>query len=246
MVASDVGPEFATTRHVLLTLGTFMSESGGSCFPSTRKIAVSTALSERSVCTHLKIAEQAGWIKIFENTGQGQAHKRNSYQASIPKKALKEVQHVEAEGAERDSAAYQKGTEPLSKGTEPDDKKALKEVQSNISVNRPKNIPPDASALFVFYVQEIQPSRKSKNRAVKNIAKYLKRGISSENLKAAIKNYKSTLNGTAPEYRKDPANFFGINEVFAEDFYPENFKSPTEEPDQPPARFDFSRQFHEE
>jgi len=134
MIASIHGPESPTTRHVLLTLSLFMDNDGGSCFPATRTIADNTGLSERSVCTHLELAANTGWIKKTERAGNGQAWKRHSYEAAIPEKALKEVQHVEKKGTERGSARQAKGTEPLSKGTEPDDKKALKEVQSNTHI----------------------------------------------------------------------------------------------------------------
>lgn len=138
MIASEHGPESPTTRLVLLTLGVFMDDSCR-CFPSTRKLAVSTGLSERSVCTHLEIAANTGWIKKTGRAGNGQAWKRHSYEAAIPERALKEVQHVEKKGTEGGSARQAKGTEPLSKGTEPDDKKVLKEIQSNRPYNRPKN-----------------------------------------------------------------------------------------------------------
>jgi hypothetical protein len=105
-----------------------MDENGGSCFPSTRKLAEETGLSERTICTHLEIAENEGWIKKMQQGLTGQRWKRHSYQALIPPKALKEIQHLEV-----------KGTEPHAEGTEPDDKKALKEVQSSSSYNSTKN-----------------------------------------------------------------------------------------------------------
>lgn len=128
-----------TTRLVLLVLSVHMNGDGASCFPTTKTLSIETGLSERSVCTHLAAAEAEGWIKRNLCGLSGQAWKRNEYTASLPekvvkqvqhldKKALIEFQHLEVKGPERVSA-------PLGKGTEPDDQKALKEVQSSTSYN---------------------------------------------------------------------------------------------------------------
>jgi hypothetical protein len=132
---SEYGPG-PTTRHVLLTLSLHMDKDGGSCFPSTKKTARETGLSERTVCTHLEIAKAQGWIEKNGRVYTGRNWKRHFYQALIPPDALKEVQH---QGTETDSAPLEKGTEPHAEGTEPDDKKALKEVQSSTSYNSSKN-----------------------------------------------------------------------------------------------------------
>ena len=135
MIASERGPASPTTRHVLLTLSVYMDQNGD-CFPSTRELARATGLSERAVCTHLEIACNAGWIDR-QLAGSGQAWKRMTYQATLPD-ALKDVQH---EGTGGGSAPSAEGTERHSEGTERHDKKVLKEVQSNSSVNSPKNSP---------------------------------------------------------------------------------------------------------
>jgi len=88
------------------------------------------------VCTHLGTAENEGWISRGLHGASGQGWKRSEYAARIPPKALKEVQQV---GAEGDSVPPPKGTEPHAEGTEPNDKKALKEVQSSSSYNSRKN-----------------------------------------------------------------------------------------------------------
>ncbi len=93
LVASKNGPESAITRHVLLTLSIHMNTNGGSCFPTTRSVAEQTGLSERTVCTHLKIASKEGWLKKMALGLTGKNWKRNEYQAVIPQKALKEVQY---------------------------------------------------------------------------------------------------------------------------------------------------------
>ena len=91
--------------------------------------------------------------------------------------------------------------------------------------------------LYEFFVFEIGPARKSKQRTLKNIEKHLKR-FSYDDLKSSILNYKSTINGTDPTYRKDPANFFGINEPYFLDFLPENFQSITSRNEQQPSMED--------
>ena len=126
IIKSDLAP---VTRHVLLTLGcSFMKLDGSNCFPSTATISRATGLSERTVCTHLDIAQKEGWL-VKKNAGiNGKGWKRLLYLPLIPKKALKEVQQLAVEGTVLNSARQ-------GEGTEPDDIKALKEVQSNISVN---------------------------------------------------------------------------------------------------------------
>ena len=62
-----------TTRHVLLTLSLHMNELGENCFPSTRTLAKETGLSERSVCTHLQMAKELGWLikELHRYTSRG-------------------------------------------------------------------------------------------------------------------------------------------------------------------------------
>lgn len=102
----------AVTRHLLLTLSCYVNDMQEGCYPSTKTLEKVTGLSERTVITHLKIAAEKGWLVIEKHGFKGQEWARNHYHIAFPK------------GAERDSVAYEKGTEP-------DDKKALKEVQSN-------------------------------------------------------------------------------------------------------------------
>jgi len=82
--------------------------------------------------------------------------------------------------------------------------------------------------IYAFYNETIRPKHKTKQRAVKNIETYLKKR-SVQEMEQAILNYKSTLNGTSPKYRKGAANFFGINEPYAKDFFQENFERPEPE-----------------
>lgn len=79
--------------------------------------------------------------------------------------------------------------------------------------------------LYNFYKTEISPLRKSSTRAKENIHYYLKKYPFGD-LKKSILNYQSTINGTEPQYRKDPANFFGKNDRYFVDYLPENFEEP--------------------
>lgn len=121
-----------TTRHVLLTLSCYLNDIGESAYPSTLTLSDATGLSERAVITHLHEASEAGWLKVRKHGFGGQKWARNEYYPTTPSGDF------DTEGAEYPSAPLEKalnvttkGTERRSKGTEPNDKKALKDVQSN-------------------------------------------------------------------------------------------------------------------
>jgi phage replication O-like protein O len=80
--------------------------------------------------------------------------------------------------------------------------------------------------LYEFYKNEINPLRKTKKAAQKNIAFYLKE-YSFEDLKKCILNYKISAIKSESQYRKNPSNFFGRtgdSERYFEDYLPKNFK----------------------
>ena len=81
---------------------------------------------------------------------------------------------------------------------------------------------PSQTTLYEFYVSKIEPQRKSSKRAQNNIKKHLKK-FAFDDLNRSVLNYKSTLNGIESQFRKDPANFFGINEPYFIDYLPKNF-----------------------
>lgn len=140
VVASKHGPKNPTTRHVLLTLGLYMSEKGDSCFPATRTLAVATALSHRAIITHLKLASSEGWIGRKERPMKdGKGWRRMEYFATIPFGA--EV----AYRGEAQSPAYRgepgapaSGDEPGSVGGERGDTLLVNDVHLNTSVNSPR------------------------------------------------------------------------------------------------------------
>ncbi|MEX3691860.1 helix-turn-helix domain-containing protein [Paraburkholderia sp. BR14263] len=154
----------STTRHVLLTLACHVNDAGEDAYPSTRTLARETGLSERSVCTHLDLAEEEGWFVKRKHGYGGQKWARNQYYPSIPegfeiveadekgaeggsvrskrgggKKALNDVQQLVdnsgTKGTEGDSVPSQKALNVVPEGTEPNDIKALNDVQSNTAVN---------------------------------------------------------------------------------------------------------------
>ncbi len=95
------------------------------------------------------------------------------------------------------------------------------------------------NTLYENYKIHINPKRKSKERAVKNIKTILLRaekkvGLEKgfEMLSQAILNYKSVC-GDDPGFKKDPANFFGINEPFYVDFLPGKFEPHIDEANKP-------------
>ena len=98
-----------TTRLVLLTISCFMNDTGDGCYPTTKQLSEATGLSERAVCTHIDIARQAGWLAVSVHGFKGQKWKNHQYQAAWPE----------------------------DEGTEPDDRKALNEVQSTSPVTYP-------------------------------------------------------------------------------------------------------------
>lgn len=107
----------ATTKHVLLVISCHMNDMGEGCYPSTKTLAERCSLSERSVCTHIEDAENAGWLAVQRHGFAGQKWSRHEYMPAWPK------------GAESDAQSE--------KGTEPDDEKAL-----NLT---PKGTEPDAA-----------------------------------------------------------------------------------------------------
>ncbi len=150
----------ATTRHVLLTLSCHVNDAGEPVYPSTRLLAAETNLSERAVITHLRAAAEAGWLVTEKHGYGGQKWARNQYYPLIPDdfqlpdrdskgtelrsapqksgretKALNEVQQLVDKGTELRSAPSEKALNVVPEGTEPNDRKALNDVQSNTAVN---------------------------------------------------------------------------------------------------------------
>lgn len=74
----------ATTRHVLLTISTYMDRRG-QCYPTIKKtLCPATSLSKRCVIEHIKKAEALGWVNISKHDNKGQNWANNQYQAAWP------------------------------------------------------------------------------------------------------------------------------------------------------------------
>lgn len=151
----------ATTRHVLLTLSCHVNDVGEDCFPSTGTLARETNLSERSVCTHLELAREQGWFVVRKHGYGGKKWARHQYYPRIPEgfvlpdpdipegtetdsvpqkrrrgsKALNEVQRLVDNCTEGGSVPSPEALNVVPEGTEPNDRKALNDVQSNTAVN---------------------------------------------------------------------------------------------------------------
>jgi Helix-turn-helix domain len=126
-IASSSGPQSPTTRLVLLALSTHMRPDGSSAFPSIRRLAQGTALSDRSVGKHLKIAEQEGWIERCLRGTPGRGWRRYEYRPLFPK------------GAPGGSAPNQQAPAPDARRAERGDFDVRQEVPPNNSVNISKN-----------------------------------------------------------------------------------------------------------
>lgn len=74
----------ATTKLVLQALASHLNDMGGPMFPSQERLAKLCTLSERSVITHLQIAEDEGWIVASKRTSQGSKWAANEYVARFP------------------------------------------------------------------------------------------------------------------------------------------------------------------
>ena len=94
LLLSVNGPRSSTTRHVLLTLATHMDKKGGSCFPTIGQLSDETRLSRRVVGVHLQVANEDGWLDIYEHFGKGQAWRNHGYIATLPNKVVTESNHV--------------------------------------------------------------------------------------------------------------------------------------------------------
>ena len=111
-----------------------------SCYPTTRRLAGATGLSERAVCTHLELAEQEGFIRR-RLRGEGKSWKNYIYSLCLPSfgaEPLSVPLTPRAEPRSAGSAARSNGAEPDAEGTERSalgaersDEMALKDVPAN-------------------------------------------------------------------------------------------------------------------
>lgn len=144
----------ATTRHVLLTLGCHMNDAGESCYPSIALLVEETGLSNRSVVTHLGIAEDRGWISREKHGYAGRRWARNEYRIEWPgngDEVVQEVHHLNQ------------------RGSEPNDNEVVQEVHTNSPVNSP--------VLITNVINPPRTSLKSETPKQTNIAFDAEQGI---------------------------------------------------------------------
>jgi DNA-binding transcriptional regulator YhcF (GntR family) len=103
-----------TTRLVAHSLARHGRVDGGNIFPSTRRLASESGLSERTVCTHLDLLVRQGFLRRQPRHGNTAGARGFQYLLNIPKvlkplqrsdSVLKLVQHsaeARAASAERD------------------------------------------------------------------------------------------------------------------------------------------------
>jgi len=150
------GPNNPTYKHLLLTLSCFMNADGESCFPSIDTLENTSSLSRPTVIKYLKKAKSDGWIKVEKHGLEGKAWSRNEYVATIPK-AVKEVNH---EGG--------KAVKLFNEGGKTDTDKAVKEVNSNSTYNKPTNSTYEQA---VKEVNHLHPLQKFVNNELPKVSK---------------------------------------------------------------------------
>ena len=73
-----------SAKAVLLILASYAAPDGGRCFPSQKRLAKNSGLTERSVRTQLKRSEEMGLLSICKVPQTG-APNRNLYKLKLPK-----------------------------------------------------------------------------------------------------------------------------------------------------------------
>jgi len=185
-----------------------MNADGKDCYPTTKRIAEETGLSERSVCTHLKKATETGWLFAFRKGDSGQAWSRHQYRPNVPK------------GTEPPSA-------PLAEGTEPHDIKALNVVQSSSSVSSsiPSRAIPKKNGSYPVEFETIwslYPKRtgaNSKRAAFRAWQARLKAGVPQEEILNGVRRYAGYCDdrgNAGTSYVKMAATFLGPDEWWKE------------------------------
>lgn len=74
----------AMTKHVLITLESFMNSHGSGCYPSQKTIAQYASMTERSVIKHIDDAIKAGFLVKKKRGLKGYGWDSNEYMAAMP------------------------------------------------------------------------------------------------------------------------------------------------------------------
>jgi hypothetical protein len=110
----------ATQKITLIVLGQFANHHGGSCYPSSIRIAQCASLSDKAVRTALEAASKHGWVERTKRPiGKGRDWRGFAYEyrLTIPQGAETGSSPF-AQAEERRSAPSQQGAETGSRGAE--------------------------------------------------------------------------------------------------------------------------------
>ena len=128
-----------TTKLVLFCISTYMNDHGEGAFPSIKTLMIDTSLSNRAVITHIKHAEEKGFLKVSKHGFAGRSWMRNQYEISMPV-AVNEVHRNDDEAVNL-----------TTQGSEPHDIEAVNEVHTITPVNSPLITPVEKKNTKVFY-----------------------------------------------------------------------------------------------
>jgi len=146
-VISERGPASGTTRHVLLTLATHVDRELVA-FPSVETLTDESGLSNRTVRTHLAIAERDGWINRSARREGGKAWANYVYKLTLPPAGAAADAGAMDEGAATDAAApppqgaasLSEGAATVAEGAATDSTLVRQEVPTNKAMNTPRTL----------------------------------------------------------------------------------------------------------
>lgn len=180
-----------------------------------KKASHETGLSEQNIRTCVKILDSLEYLTIKPT---------NKY-------SIISIVNWDTYQPDTEKVNQQTNQEVTSKQPTDNHKQECITLENNPPYSPPveinQNFNNTAEKIYAQYCAEINPKSKSKKRAIKNIITWLKRDRTETDLISAYKSYKKTMSSD-PQYRKNPANFYGINEDFAFDYLPVNQEAPEE------------------
>jgi hypothetical protein len=73
------------TRHILLTLSTYMNDHGDAVYPSLKTLENKTGLSRKTIIKHLNFANEKEFLVTSKKSYKGNTWKQNEYRMRFPK-----------------------------------------------------------------------------------------------------------------------------------------------------------------
>jgi len=140
-------------------LSTWMDEHGNNCYPSVKRIAEETSLSEVTVCKYIAELRDNGWLTSIKYGYDGQQWARNQYYPQIPELHIVEfTRHLSR------FSGSQKGTKaPLVRHLNSGGK-ALKELNTSKSVT--KSVTKSGGRFTPPTVKEVKEYCDSRNNGI--------------------------------------------------------------------------------